>query len=173
MREVLVSMIAIGGLAGFWVNFGSSSPARPAVVGNDLGGTALEALEAQVSRAPGDADALYDLAEIYLNHDAPGLAQAALERAPQELQMTPRIADARARVLWGLGATELALEVERSVLDSCQTRACPVSLVVHAERRKRLFTEVLRLGVEDPKEDPNRVLLAYRLSTREVTLVVE
>src|SRR5688572_18116717 len=109
MRELSYSWVAMVGLAGFWLGFGTGAPARPALVGHGLNGAHLEQLEARVSRFPGDAAALEELTETYLAHDAPGLAQAALERAPQKVKESPRIADVRARALWGLGSSELAL----------------------------------------------------------------
>jgi hypothetical protein len=33
-----------------------------------------------------------------------------------------------------------------------------------------MLAEMVRLGVDDPKRDPNLALLAYRRSTREVSL---
>lgn len=173
MRELSYLVVAMVGIAGFWLGFGTKTPPSPAVIGRGLGGPELEALEARVSREPRDSSALYDLAETYLAHDAPGLAQAALERAPQKLRETPRIADVRARALWGLGSAELALKVQRSMLDACERQHCSPALLARAQRREWLFAEMVRVGIDDPKEDPNRVLLAYRRSTREVTLDVE
>jgi hypothetical protein len=173
MGEVGNTVVSLVALAGIWLAIGSGNAARPAFVGRDLGGAELESLEAEVSRSPSNATALYALTETYLAHDAPGLAQAALERAPRKLLETPQIADVRARTLWGLGSTELALTVQRTVLASCRTQTCSPALVARARHRERLFDELRRVGIDDPREDPDRVLLAYRRSTREVTLDVE
>jgi hypothetical protein len=173
MGELSNTVVTLVGMAGIWLAIGAGNAARPALVGNGLGGPELASLEAEVSRSPANAEALHALTETYLAHDAPGLAQAALERAPRKLLETPQIADVRARTLWGLGSTEQALTVQRTVLASCSNQPCSPALVARARQRERLLDELQRVGVEDPKEDPERVLLAYRRSTREVTLDIE
>ena len=173
MGEVSNTVVTMVGLASICLAIGAGNAARPKMVGNGLSGLDLEALEAEVSRAPANAEALHALTETYLAHDAPGLAQAALERAPRKLLETPQIADVRARTLWGLGSTELALTVQRTVLASCKNQPCSSALVARARQRELLFGELQRIGVDDPNEDPDRVLLAYRRSSREVTLDIE
>jgi hypothetical protein len=172
MSEVSNTVVTMVGLASICLSIGVGNAARPALVGN-ASSADLEALEAEVSRSPANAEALHALTETYLAHDAPGLAEAALERAPRKLLETPQIADVRARTLWGLGSTELALTVQRTVLASCKNQPCSPAFVARARQRERLFGELHRIGVDDPNEDPARVLLAYRRSTREVTLVIE
>jgi hypothetical protein len=140
-----------------------------AVVGRGLD-PGVAALEARVSSNPSDVDALVALTDEYLRHSAPGLAQAALERAPREIRDLPRVADARARTLWELGFGQFALDVQRGVLSICEVKPCSPSLVGRAQRRERMLAEMVRLGVDDPKRDPNLALLAYRRSTREVSL---
>lgn len=170
MHELELSLVALVGLAGVWLASGSATPAAPALVGRDIG-PEIASLEARVSAHPEDAAALGELVESYLGHAAPGLAQAALDRAPSEVRERPAIADARARALWSLGFSDMALSVERSVLAACQAPgACSRSLLGRAQRREAMLAELVRVGLDDPKTDPNLALVAYRKSTREVTL---
>jgi hypothetical protein len=169
MTEVRVALLALVGLAGVWLATTSASPARPALVGRNIGPEIAD-LEARVSAHPEDAAALQSLVDRYLAHSAPGLAEAALERAPQAVRELPPIADARARTLSELGFSDLALEVERKALASCRLRHCSNTLVGHAARREQVLAELVRVGLDDPKTDPNLALAAYRRSTREVTL---
>jgi hypothetical protein len=60
--------------------------------------------------------------------------------------------------------------MQRRMLDACTEAQCSPALLGRAQRRERLLSELVRQGVEDPKQDPNRTLLAYRISMREVTL---
>lgn len=163
------SMAALLGLAVLWQIARASTPPAAAVVGRNLDPKLAE-LEARVSENPGDSEALSALVDAYLVHSAPGLAQAALERAPREVRELPHVADARARTLWELGLSQHALDVERGVLSSCESKPCSPSLVGRAQRRERMLAELVRLGVDDPERDPNLALLAYRRSTREVSL---
>ncbi|MFO0569230.1 MAG: hypothetical protein U0263_26460 [Polyangiaceae bacterium] len=169
MQELKWTAVALVALGGLWLATPSSIPTAPALVGSNLGREA-EALEAVVSAHPEDAPALLELVDHYLSHNAPGVAQSALERAPRRLWARPEVADARARTLWQLGFSQAALELQRRVLDACLETACSARLVGRAQHRERLLSELVRQGVEDPKDDPNRTLLAYRIAMREVTL---
>jgi hypothetical protein len=169
MLEREWSLLALIGVAGAWLATTSSLPARRAVVGHDLG-PETESLEARVSAHPDDAAALVDLTDHYLDHGAPGLAQAALDRAPTSVRELPSVVDVRARALWDLGLVPAALELQRAVLTACATQTCSRNLIGRAQRRERWLTELSRLGVDDPKDDPNRAVVAYWRSTREVRL---
>jgi len=169
MLEREYALLALVGVAGAWLATSSSLPARRAVVGRDLG-PSTELLEARVGAHPEDASALVDLTDHYLDHGAPGLAQAALDRAPRDVREQPRVVDLRARALWDLGLVPAALALQREVLTACATQTCSRSLVGRAQRRERWLAELSRLGVEDPKDDPNRAVVAYWRSTREVRL---
>ena len=169
MQDWEFSVVALVGLAGAWLAASSSTPASPALVGRSLGPETAE-LEALASAHPEDAAALLLLADHYLDHGAPGLARAALDRAPTDVRDQPQVTDALARATWDLGFVSQALELQRSTLRSCTLRPCSYALVGRAQRRERLLTELDRLGVEDPKRDPDRALLAYWRSTREVRL---
>ncbi len=146
------------------------TPATP-IAGPGLG-RELDALEARVGRDPGDAQALARLVDVYLAHAAPGLAEAALERAPGAIRDQPRIADARARTLVQLGFSRDALAAQLEVLLECAHRSCPPALAGHAAYRADYLAELVRLGVDDPHANPRLARMAYRRSTREVALAV-
>src|SRR5690606_39024695 len=116
------------------------------------------------------AAALHDLVNAYLARRAPGLAQAALDRAPTQVRELPAIADARARTLSTLGRADIALDVQESVLTACKSLPCSSELVGRATRRARFLSEVVRLGVDDPSEHPELALVAYRRSSRQARL---
>lgn len=172
MKDWDWSVVALVSLAGLWLAVSTPTPGHRAFVGSNLG-PETAALEARASAAPDDAEALVALTHHYLDHSAPGLAQAALDRAPQSVRELPRVADARARTLWAMGFVPAALELQRSVLADCEVRACSRSLVGRAQRRERLLSELVRLGVEDPKLSPDRALVAYWRSSREVRLDIQ
>lgn len=169
MEHVRWTALTLVGLGGLWIAASSGAPTAPALVGQGLG-PEVAALEARVSAHPEDGAALAELTSHYLDRSAPGVAYAALERAPRAVRAEPAIADARARALMQLGFTQAALEAQRKMLDSCTEAQCSPALLGRAQRRERLLSELARHGVEDPKQDPNLTLLAYRISMREVTL---
>lgn len=163
------ALAALIGTAGIWLAASSSAPAYRAVVGRDLG-PETAALEARASARPDDAAALVALVDHYLEHGAPGLAQAAIDRAPRGVRALPTVANVRVRTLWHLGFVPDALDLQRDVLSACQVKPCSRSLVGRAQRRERLLSELARLGIEDPELEPSLTLVAYQRSTREVRL---
>jgi hypothetical protein len=152
-----------------WLLASVHIPAKRLIAGNDLD-PGLAALEADVSLRPDDAQALRALVETYLEHRAPGLAQAALDRAPAQLRDLPAIADARAQTLAALGRADIALGLEQRVLASCAEEPCSFALMGRATRRARFLSEMVRLGVDDPRAQPELALVAYRRSSREARL---
>jgi hypothetical protein len=147
----------------------ATTPAAGIAAGRNLG-PELAPLETAVSKNPGDPAALETLVEAYLERQAPGLAEAALDRAPLELKQRAKIADARARVLTELGLPEPALAWEERVFEACNLEPCSAALLARAERRARWLRELVRLGVDDALLDPEKTFLAYRLAVREVRL---
>lgn len=163
------SSVAVAVASAAWLLASSHIPASPIVAGNDIG-PALAALEARVSHRPDDAVALSVLVDAYLEHRAPGLAQAALDRAPVQVRDLPAIADARARTLSALGRADIALDVQEKVLVACASLPCSQELMGRATRRARFLSEMVRLGVDDAREQPELALVAYRRSSREARL---
>lgn len=152
-----------------WFGASTSSSAVPVVARRPA--AELAGLEARVAAHPDDAPALARLANAYLDLSVPGLAEAALERAPA-LRDRPRVANARARTLSALGEPRLALDIERNVLAECSRMRCPRIVTGHAEQRAGWLREMIRMGVSDPQNQPKLALLAYRRSVREVALDV-
>ncbi len=134
---------------------------------------ALSELESAVSRDPTDATALRALVSEYVDRRAPGLAEAAITRAPAEIQTLAEIADYRAQTLAQLGNTRVALDVQRSVLVECRRSTCSQTLVGRAMRRAEWLEQMVGLGVDDAAREPARALLAYRLATRDVRLEID
>jgi hypothetical protein len=177
---LLVAMAVYGVLA-------SPLAASPTLAGQELG-PELEPLEVAVSQSPDDAGALEALVEAYLDRSAPGLAQAALYRAPPAVRGLARVADLEARSLSALGLTELALASQERALLACVSAAthsfgagapndngtpiCSNRMLVHAERRVRWLRELVRLNVDDRLPGSAAASLAYRLAVREVRLAV-
>jgi hypothetical protein len=145
------------------------TPARSIVGGQRLD-AAISTLETQVGRQPEDAAALHALVEAYLLRGAPGLAQAALDRAPESLRQAPRIADLRVRSLTELGRPQLAFAVQNTVLAACSRAGCTPELEGRGRHRLEWLRRMLELDVGDPRLEPERALLAYRLASRQVKL---
>lgn len=169
MREEQWAAVMMLGAVGLWLGISGSTPAAPAVVGSRLG-PELSSLEARVSHQPDDSEALSFLVDEYLLRGAPGLAQAAIDRAPDAVRHLPEIADAQTRTLTELGQLHVALETQRGMLATCRRDGCPLRLEVRARRRAQVLEQMVRLGVDDPMLQPDRALFAYRLAVREVTL---
>ncbi len=171
-----VSWVSSGFLlaCGVYWSLAAALSAAPtsALPGGVEGGPELRVLEEAVSRAPDDAEALAALAESYLERSAPGLAQAALDRAPPAVQRYARVADLRARSLVDLGLAGPALAAEERALEACGVEACSNAMLARAERRLRWLRELARLNVDDTLADPVAATLAYRFATREVRLAV-
>jgi hypothetical protein len=161
---LLVALAVYGVLA-------SPVAASPTLAGQKLG-PELQALEVVVSRSPDDADALEALVDAYLERSAPGLAQAALYRAPAALRSSARVADLEARSLSGLGLEEQALASQERALLACAppSASCSNRMLVHAERRVRWLRELVRLKVDDRLPGSAAASIAYRLAVREVRL---
>lgn len=166
-------------LAAVYLGTSSETRALPIAAGSGLSQAseaerhALQELESKVSHAPDDADALIALVSQYLDHRAPGLAEAALARAPRTLQDRAQVADLRAQALSRLGNAPAALALQRSAIRACEREGCSAILVARAMRREAWLSEMVSLGVDDAAREPERALLAYRKSTREVRLEVD
>lgn len=147
------------------------TPARPIVAGHDLGAEVAE-LEDQVGKDPTNAVLLHALVEAYLVRKAPGLAQAALDRAPADVRYQPSIADQRVRTLTLLGHPQLAFAAQNAVLAECSRSECTQELVGRGRHRLDWLRQLLEMDIADPRAEPSRALLAYRLASRQVTLEV-
>lgn len=164
----VLTLVTLGALSAVIVR----SPAR-AIEAGRLGQDSVSKLEARVGADPGDSASLQALVDEYLERGAPGLAQAALDRAPAELRDLPELAHRRARTLTELGYPQLAFAAEQVAIAGCAKSECSPVLEAHAARRLAWLRQMLRLDVGDPNRDPERALLAYRLASREVRVQVQ
>ena len=147
------------------------TPARPIVAGHHLDAE-VATLETQVGKDPTNAVLLHALVEAYLVRKAPGLAQAALDHAPAELRQQPSIADQRVRTLTLLGHPQLAFVAQNAALAECSRIECTRELVGRGRHRLEWLRQLLEMDIADPRAEPNRALLAYRLASRQVMLEV-
>jgi hypothetical protein len=147
---------------------------------------AVRALESTVARAPADSVELRKLAQAYLDAGAPGLALAAIERAPVSVRVDPRVEHVYARALLEQGRSDDALYAERRVLATC-TRlggpdgtgaagssrgVCDTWLTASATRRAEILQQLVELGIEDAQADPEASAVAYHNATREARLAI-
>jgi hypothetical protein len=164
------------------------TPARAIVAGNNLDAE-VAALEAKVGAEPENSVALHALVDAYLLRQAPGLAQAALERAPEQVRELPSVADQRVRTLTLLGHPQLAFAAQNAVLAECSRQSplflheapsesgllesqCGAELVGRGRYRLEWLRQLLEMDVADPRAEPDRALYALRLASRQVTLEV-
>lgn len=148
------------------------TPSRSIVAGTGLDAEVAQ-LEARVGTDPDNSVALHALVQAYLNHNAPGLAQAALDHAPPEIRHTPSIADLRVQTLAQLGHPQLAFAAQSAVLAECSRGGCDPQLEGRGRHRLRWLRQMVELGIGDPRLEPERALLAYRLASRQVRLEVD
>lgn len=133
---------------------------------------AARALEARYAMRH-DAKSLRELAQGYLDAQAPGLAVAAIEGAPVRLRHEVRVEHTYARALIDSGRASDALAAEEDVLRACDQGGCDAWLLASATRRADILRELEKLGVEDAQAHPETAALAYRAATREARLAVQ
>lgn len=130
----------------------------------------LAQMESDAVRAP-SAGNVAKLAHAYLDRGHPGLAAAAIARAPEEVRASPEVAHAEARALLLRGKAAEALAVARDAEGKCEDGACPAWLVARTSRQVAFLKELTAAGVEDPEVDPEATRAAYDKSLRSVRLV--
>jgi hypothetical protein len=141
----------------------------------------LRALEARVALSPSDATQTRDLAQEYLDVRQPGLAIVLIEGAPEVVRKDVRVEHVYARALIDQGHNDEALAVETGVVEACGPLAdgrvaslgCDPVLFVSAMRRTDILRELLSLGVNDARAQPEISLIAYQNATREARVAVE
>ncbi|HEY2510626.1 MAG TPA: hypothetical protein VGI39_07215 [Polyangiaceae bacterium] len=145
-----------------------------APVGDASHPAAMAGLEAEVAASPSDDAKLRALVQAYLDARAPGMALAVLERTPQPVRDRPKVEHLYARVLIEEGQAQNALAVERKVLGTCTMAdgICDAWLIASARRRADILDEMVGLGVEDARANPEASAVAYLNATREATLAV-
>ena len=149
-----------------------------------LGGAAPEsvrALEASVALRPDDARETQALAQRYLDARQPGLAIVLFEGAPAAARDDVRVQHVYARALIDEGRNDEALDVEQRVIGTCRVLAdgrdapvgCDAVLLASAKRRTDILRELLALGVQDARAQPEVSLAAYQNATREARVALE
>jgi hypothetical protein len=177
-RGLLSSGIVIAGLA--WMALGATEkqtakvlPSLKPVAGVQMAD--ISGLEERASFSPSAAN-IAELATAYLDQNQPGLATAAIERAPSEIRRQPAVAQLHARALFQRGRAREALAVAKDAHDACVSaaageRRCPSWLAAKTAGQLAFFKEVVAAGIEDPYADPSGTKAAYERSAREIRLV--
>ena len=132
----------------------------------------VASLESAVARDATDAKAVAALMRTYLEHDAPGLAVAVLQRSPDAALATPASSDLAARALLGAGRASESLSVTRQIVARCDRQPCDASLIARSARREQVLTAIVEMGIEDADSNPAAVELALRRSVRQVRLAL-
>src|SRR6185503_11798145 len=131
----------------------------------------IQQLESQAAVTP-SARSVAALAGAYLDRDQPGLATAALEKAPREVLDRPEVAQLYARALFHRGHARQALAVAREASETCaDSMACAPWLMAKTARQVAFFEQVVAAGIDDPHTNPDATKAAYERSTHEVRLV--
>ena len=155
----------LAAVVGLWLASGTQREKR---VLADAPNDDVRALETSVAEAPGDSVLVRKLAQAYLDAAAPGLAVAAIERAPLGVRVDPRVDHVYARALLDQGRAEGALAAERRVLATCTMAdsICNTWLTASAMRRAEILEQLVQLGVEDAQAEPEAIAVAYHSVTR-------
>jgi hypothetical protein len=175
MAGRLLNGLVLAAAGAIWMASGTQrESAVLSPVGQASDPTAVVGLEAEVARSPGDDAKLRTLAQAYLDARAPGLALAVIERAPDEVRGRAKVEHLYARALLEEGHAQDALAVERTVLRTCTIGEgiCDAWLIASARRRADILEELVGLGVEDARAEPEASAVAYHNATREARLAV-
>jgi len=160
MRELLTSAVMLVGALGLWAAGGVHREAP--LVGATRLPDSVGALEDAVARNPDDRGSLLRLSELYLERDAPGLAIAALYRAPAHVRQQPEVAHALGRAWLHEGRASEALASQQAVLSSCRAAPCSPWLVASALRHQQFVQALVSRGIEDYRRDPEGTVAAYQ-----------
>jgi hypothetical protein len=175
MAGRLVNGLVLAVAGAIWMASGvEREEAVLAPVGQAADASSFQALEADVAAAPGDDAKLRALAQAYLDARAPGLALAVVERAPMDVRSRAKVQHVYARALLDEGHAQDALAVEKTVLRTCTLvdGICEGWLIASARRRADILEELVGLGVEDARADPEASAVAYTNATREARIAV-
>jgi len=175
MAGRLVNGLVLVAAGALWMASGTERErAVLSPVGEARDPSVMVGLEADVAASPNDDGKLRMLAQSYLDAHAPGLALGVLERAPEEVRTRSRVLHLYARALLEEGRAQDALAVERTVLRTCTMAdgICDTWLIASARRRADILEELVGLGVEDARAEPEASALAYHNATREARLAV-
>jgi hypothetical protein len=168
-------------LAVLWATSGTQR--ERALLADGAGGMSalaerVRTCEGSAAVRPDDPEATRALVQAYLDAQQPGLALGVLEAAPVALRGDPRTRHLYARALLDQGRNDDALTAEASVVASCMPVAdnapampsgpgCDAVLLASAVRRAAILKELVALGVEDTRAQPEESFVAYQNATRE------
>jgi hypothetical protein len=180
---IIVGLRAFGiavasALAILWATSGTQRERALLSDGSGAAADRVRACEANAAAHPDDPEAARELAQAYLDASQPGLALGVLEALPAALRSDPRTEHLYARALLDQGRNDAALAVEANVVASCMPVAdrpptamsepgCDALLLASAVRRASILKELVALGVEDTRAQPEESFVAYQNATRE------
>ncbi len=158
----------------------SGTQRERALLSGGVGATAdrVRVSEVRAAEHPDDPAAMRELAQAYLDASQPGLAVGVLEAAPALQRAEARTRHLYARALLDQGRNVDALAAERAVVSSCMSIAdrapatpaapgCDGLLLASAVQRATILEELVALGVEDTRAQPEASFVAYQNATRE------
>ena len=167
-------LVAVGSL---WLASGTQREKQVLAADKD---DVVRRLEAQVAMAPGDGLRRRDLAQAYLDAQAPGMAVGVIEAAPSAVRASPVVEHVYARALLEEGRSIAALAAENRVLSRCAPSGlpgalpppCDTWLLAAATRRADILQELVQLGIDDAPAHPEESAIAYHKATREARLAI-
>jgi hypothetical protein len=141
----------------------------------------MRVLEASVAARPTDGVATRALAQEYLYAYQPGLAIVLMASAPPSVRNDVPTMHMVARALIDQGRNNEAFDFENRVIGACSgltegsatPPGCDPVLLVSAMRRADILRELLSLGVEDARAQPEASLVAYQNATREARVTLQ
>jgi hypothetical protein len=141
----------------------------------------VRAREADAAANPDDPTARRALAQAYLDADQPGLALVFLQVDPARPAPDVRTQHLYARALLDQGRSDGALAVESGVVAACVPIAegarapdgCDTPLLASALRRVDILRQMVAMGVEDARAEPEAALVAYENATREARVMFQ
>ncbi|HTB75989.1 MAG TPA: hypothetical protein VK762_22220 [Polyangiaceae bacterium] len=168
-------------LALLWATSGTQRERPLLSDGPSEGAERVRACEASAAARPDDPAAARALVQAYLDVSQPGLALGVLEALPAPTRGDPRTQHLYARAWLDQGRNDRALAAESSVVDACMPVAdraptapsevsgsgCDAVLLASAVRRAAILKELVALGVEDTRAQPEESFVAYQNATRE------
>jgi hypothetical protein len=168
--------IAVASVLG--VLWATSGTQRERALLSDGPRAAAERVRACEATAAAHQDDARALAQAYLDALQPGLALGLLEAAPAAMRGDARTRHLYARALLDQGRNDDALAAESTVVAECMPVAdrssaaqsgpgCDAVLLASAVRRAAILRELVALGVEDTRAQPEASFVAYQNATRE------
>jgi len=126
----------------------------------------VQTLENEAAKNP-SAESVRMLATAYLDRNEPGLASAALERAPLGERNEPALGYVVARTLYAQGHVSEALVALRDVERACSAKdACPTWLVAKTARQASFLRALHDAGIQDPAASPEAAQAALDRNRR-------